>query len=116
MRTSERRCSPRFRLRTPMAFHRMGELFAGESLVRCINISTEGIFFATRLRLSVGERIELTLEVPKRVTGERTAKYRRFIGRVARVVSNLPEGFLGIGVQLICYETPPDEPRLAEAA
>ena len=51
MRTSERRCSPRFRLRTPMAFHRTGTLFAGECLVRCINISTEGIFFATHIDL-----------------------------------------------------------------
>lgn len=94
----------------------MGLLFAGECLVRCINISSEGIFFATNLHLSVGERIELTLEVPKRITGERSAKYRRFTGRVARVVSNMPNGALGVGVQLICYETPPDEPRPAEAA
>lgn len=116
MRTSERRCSPRFRLRTPMAFHRTGTLFAGECLVRCINISTEGIFFATHIDLSVGERIELTLEVPKRITGERTPKYRRFTGRVARVVSNLPHGAVGVAVQLICYETPPDEPQPAKAA
>ncbi|MGA7915030.1 MAG: PilZ domain-containing protein [Candidatus Acidiferrales bacterium] len=116
MRTSERRISQRFKLRTPMAFHRLGSLFEGECLVRCINISSEGIFFATRLRLTVGERLELTLEVPKRITGARTAQYRRFTGRVARVVSNLPQGFLGIGVQLICYETPPEEPPLSEAA
>jgi hypothetical protein len=116
MRTSERRVSPRFKLRTPMAFHRMGSLFEGECLVRCINISTEGIFFATKLDLSVGERIELTLEVPKRITGERTARYRRFTGRVARVVSSLPNGTLGVGVQLICYETPPDGQQPAEAA
>ncbi len=116
MRTSERRVSPRFKLRTPMAFHRTGTLFAGECLVRCINISIEGIFFATKLNLSVGERIELTLEVPKRITGERAAKYRRFTGRVARVVANLPNGELGIGVQLICYETPPDGQQPAKAA
>jgi hypothetical protein len=115
MRNSERRLSPRFKLRTPMAFHRTGPLFEGECLVRCINISAEGVFFATHLPLSVGERLELTLEVPKRVTGKGT-QYRRFTGRVARVVPNLPQGCLGVGVKLICYETPPDQPRPLAAA
>ena len=116
MRTSERRFSPRFKLRTPMAFHRMGALFAGEFL-GSLHQHFDGRNILCHASALVGWRTHrANTRSPK--TGQRAAdsEVSPLIGRVARVVSNLPEGFLGIGVQLICYETPPTEPRLAEAA
>jgi Tfp pilus assembly protein PilZ len=69
-----------------------------------INISTGGLYFATTLVMSVGEAIEILTEMPERVTGTKPI-IQRFTGRVAHVESkNVPQGHLGIGVQLLCYE------------
>jgi hypothetical protein len=99
---AERRLTQRFKLRVPMAFHRLGTLFDGESVARSINISTEGVFFTTYLTVAIGERIELALNMPKRLRGTGSS-YRRFTGRI--VHHNLMAGGLvGVGVQLLCYE------------
>jgi len=42
MSNSERRISQRYKLQTPLAFHRLGRLFDGERLVRSIDISVGG--------------------------------------------------------------------------
>jgi hypothetical protein len=102
MRGAERRLTPRFRLRVPMAFHRIGKLFGGESVARAINISTEGVFFATYLTLTIGEHIELALTMPKRLCGTESSQ-RRYTGRVVHR-SLMLGGLLGVGVQLLCYE------------
>jgi len=105
----ERRLTPRCRLMVPMAFHRIGTLFDGESPTRTINISIEGVYFSTHLTLNIGERLELAFRVPKRITGIKS-KSRQFTGRVTRI-DLMPHGLLGIGVQLLCYETPRREPQ-----
>jgi hypothetical protein len=104
MATSERRITPRFKLRTPLSFHRMEALSEGEQQAKAINISTRGVYFTTDLELHVGEAVELLLEMPKRVTGAK-ASSRRFTGRVTHVeLKNMPQGLSGIGVQLLYYE------------
>jgi hypothetical protein len=104
MATAERRITPRFKLHVPLSFHRMEALSGGEHKARAINISTRGVCFATSLAVSVGEAIEILLEIPKRVTGEK-GMIRRFTGRVAHIESmNVPQGALEIGVQLLYYE------------
>ena len=104
MAASERRITPRFKLHTPLSFHRMEALSEGEQLAKAINISTRGVYFTTNLVLRVGEAVELLLEMPKRVTGAK-ASSRRFTGRVTHVeLKNMPSGLSGIGVQLLYYE------------
>jgi hypothetical protein len=76
---SERHGSPRYKLQMPMAFHRLGLLFDGE-------------------------RIELSVLVPKPITGDKE-KYRRFTGRVAQVDSRKWNGYARVGVQWLYYET-----------
>lgn len=79
MASSERRITPRFKLHTPLSFHRLEALSEGEQQANAINISTRGVYFATSLVLRVGEAAELLLEMPKRVTGAK-ASSRRFTG------------------------------------
>jgi hypothetical protein len=101
---SERRITPRFKLHTPLSFHRMEALSEGEQQAKTINISTRGVYFTTNLVLRVGEAVELLLEMPKRVTGAKVSS-RRFTGRVTHVeLENMPRGLSGIGVQLLYYE------------
>jgi PilZ domain-containing protein len=115
MSMSERRGSLRYKLQTPMAFHRMGLLFDGECIVRSIDMSTGGARFATGVRVTVGERIELSVLVPKQITGDK-AKYRRFTGRVAHVDTRNLNGYARVGVQWLYYEAAAPMPRSADAA
>jgi hypothetical protein len=105
MTVSERRVTPRFKLHTPLSFHRMEALSEGEQQSKAIDISTRGVYFATSLALSIGEAVEVLLEIPKRrVTGTK-AIIRRFTGRVIHIErKNMLEGLSGIGVQLLYYE------------
>ena len=104
MATPEHRITPRFKLHTPLLFHRMEKLSDGEHQAKAMNISTRGVYFATDIILCVGEAVEVLLEMPKRVTGVK-AGIRRFTGRVTHIESkNMPQGHSGIGVQLLYYE------------
>jgi hypothetical protein len=86
---------------------------AKQEQARAINISTRGVYFITNLDISVGEAVEILLEVPKRVTGTKAIN-RRFAGRVVHVVSNTARGQTGIGVQLLYYEHDLVAPVLAD--
>jgi hypothetical protein len=104
MARHEHRITPRFKLHTPLSFHRMETLSEGEHRAEAINISTRGVYFATSVALCVGEALEVLLEMPKRVTGVK-AGIRRFAGRVTHIQSkNMLPGLSGIGVQLLYYE------------
>jgi len=103
MTALERRITPRFKLHAAMSFHRSAPL-ADIQRAKTINISTRGVFFTTRLVLLVGEAVEVLLQMPKRVTGAETG-IRRFAGRVTHLESkDMPQGFFGVGVQLLYYE------------
>jgi Tfp pilus assembly protein PilZ len=104
MATPEHRITPRFKLHTALSFHRMETPSGRAHQAKAMNISTRGVYFATDIVLSVGEAVEVLLEMPKRVTGVK-AVMRRFTGRVAHIESkNMPQGHSGIGVQLLYYE------------
>jgi len=98
-----------------MAFHRLGQFFDGERIVRSIDMSTGGVRFTTGARATVGERIELSVLVPKQITGDEE-KYRRFTGRVAHVDSRKQNGFARVDVQWLYYETAAPEIGSAVAA
>jgi len=62
------------------------------------------VYFASSLDFCVGETLEVSLEVPKRVTGTKPIN-RRFASRVAHVEpQSMPQGQSGIGVELLYYE------------
>jgi len=104
MKQSERRITPRYNRKTALSFHKLDALSERVQCARAINISSRGIYFATSVPMSVGEPIEILLEMPKRITGLVTGM-RRFTARVAHVESVIsPDGHSGIGVQLLYYE------------
>jgi PilZ domain len=81
-----------------------------EQHARAINVSTRGVSFVTSLPVSVGEIIEVLLEIPMRITGVK-ATSRRFTGRVTHIESdNMPQGISIVGVQLLYYEFPAGRP------
>jgi PilZ domain-containing protein len=102
--TPNRRKTPRFRLQTTLSFSRTQPWSEGEHKAKAINISTTGVCFATSQVMSVGEVIEVLLEIPKRVTGV-TATTRRFTGRIMRIDGNesVAQGSL-VSVQLLYSE------------
>jgi hypothetical protein len=104
MATPDRRITPRFNLHTPLTFLRKEVVSEGTQEANAINISTRGVYFASSLGFCVGEILEVSLEVPKRVTGSRAIN-RRFSSRVAHVEPQcMPQGQSGIGVQFLYYE------------
>jgi hypothetical protein len=104
MATPDRRITPRFKLHTPLTFLRKEALSEGTQETNAINISTRGVYFASNPGFCVGETLEVSLEVPKRVTGTKPVT-RRFASRVAHVESQcMPQGQSGIGVQFLYCE------------
>ena len=104
MFVSEHRVTPRFKIHTPLSFHRIVSESDCEHQSKAINISTRGVYFATAVVLRVGEAVEVLLKMPKRVTGVKTG-IRRFAGRVMHIQGkNMPQGLSGIGVQLLYFE------------
>ena len=104
MATPERRITPRFKLQTPLSFHRTEECSGSEQQAKAINIAASGVYFATSLAMSVGEFIEVLIELPRRVTGLQ-AICRRFTGRVTHIEGEgMPQGLSRIGVLFLYYE------------
>jgi hypothetical protein len=105
MARTERRITPRFNLRTPLIFHRKASASESAQEVKAINVSCRGAYFSTSLGFCVGEALEVSVELPRRVTGTEPAT-RRFASRVAHVEPDcLPQGQSRIGVQFLYYET-----------
>jgi len=107
MAKPERRISPRFKLQTPLCFHRRNDCPDSEQHAKAINISARGVCFATSLAMCVGEFIEVLVEIPRRVTGLK-AICRKFTGRVTHVKSEgETQGLSRIGVLFLYYELQP---------
>ncbi|HEY8715489.1 MAG TPA: PilZ domain-containing protein [Candidatus Acidoferrum sp.] len=70
MKASERRQLTRYNLRTPLRFRALG--LASDSTVHfteALNVSRGGFYFASSAPLQVGTPLEVTLRMPKEVTG-----------------------------------------------
>jgi hypothetical protein len=98
MAATERRIPPRINLRTPQSFQRMQAASEIMQKAKAINILARDVYFATNLTMSVGESIEVLIQIPMRVTGMRS-RSRRFTSRVAHIESNgVPPGLSKISV------------------
>jgi hypothetical protein len=103
MFASERRTTCRRQLHLPLRFHRQNALVEGENGATSVNVSTSGVYFISSLPLLVGEKIEVSMKMPRKITGEKASK-RLFTGRVTHVDSQgSPSGFSRIGVHLLYY-------------
>lgn len=100
---SDRRLSHRFGLKIPLRV-RIWKSPAPEHSTESVNLSQNGVYFATSSPLREGETVEIVLSMPESVTDEPTAEWR-CTGHVVRVDRmDASRGSLGIGVQFDCYE------------
>ena len=107
MPASERRRTRRFKVSIPL---RVNATTEHDHRVHSINVSASGVCFATSEALRVGQRVELQLRIPKRVTGSTPAE-RCFTGRVVHVKTNGSSVTpLEVGVQFLYYETGGENP------
>jgi hypothetical protein len=100
---SDRRLSRRLTFKTPLRV-RIWKSAGPEAHEESVNLSHNGVFFATNSPIREGETVEILLNMPEEVTAEPTTEWR-CTGHVVRVERvNSPRGNLGIGVQFDCYE------------
>jgi hypothetical protein len=70
MIASERRTTCRRKLHLPLRFHRQSVLIEGENGATSVNVSASGEYFISTLPFLVGERIEVSMTMPKQIIGE----------------------------------------------
>ena len=101
MKVPERRQLTRYNLRTPLRFRALGvAVDSSEHFTEALNVSRGGFFFASSAPLQVGMPLEVTLRMPKEVTG--TAEQET--NCAARVVHARSEPFgdgrIGFGAEI----------------
>jgi hypothetical protein len=100
---SDRRLSRRFSFKTPLRV-RIWKSTAPEQRTESLNLSQNGVYFATDSPLREGETVEILLKMPEEITSEPTTEWR-CTGHVVRVDRVDPSrGQMGVGVQFDCYE------------
>jgi Tfp pilus assembly protein PilZ len=99
----DRRVSTRHPVKTPLKV-RLWKSATPEHAGQSENISEQGMFFATDLRMGVGTVVEVVLKMPQEITGEPETEWR-CTGHVVRVSQVDTEvGTQGVGVQFDCYQ------------
>ena len=102
MPASERRRTRRFKVSIPLRINATAD---HDHRANSINVSASGVCFKTSHTLRVGQRVELQLRIPKRVTGTTPAE-RCFTGRVVHVKTNGSSSApIEVGVQFLYYES-----------
>ena len=101
--SSDRRLSRRLCFKTPLRV-RIWKSTAPEQRAESLNLSQDGIFFATDSLIREGETVEILLKMPEEITDEPTTEWRctGHVVRIERVDSS--RGKIGVGVQFDCYE------------
>ncbi len=106
MRAQERRHGHRFIMKVPLRFHAVEDSAVKEERVSSMNISTQGVYFATDQNLREGLLVQLHLKMPREIVGDEVEEWS-FTGRVAHVESlSRQNGKTGVGVQFLFYEVP----------
>jgi hypothetical protein len=99
----DRRLTVRQNIRTPIRIRRWKSELP-EERSESVNLSEDGLLFATDSVMPVGTVLEILLKMPEVITGEPTSEWH-CSGHVVRVNSiNSPGGKLGVGVQFDCYQ------------
>jgi hypothetical protein len=100
---SERRTTRFRKVHLELCFHRQNAPAEDENGATSVNVPTSGVYFVSSFPLLVGDKIEVSMKMPGKMTGEKASK-RLFTGRVTHVDSQgAPAGFSRIGVHLLYY-------------
>ena len=104
---AQRRVLPRYNIRIPIRFRSVGLATNGiEHRTETLNISRRGLFFASHAELRVGMPIELSLRMPREVTGLETVDARCF-GRVVHArMGMFADGRSGYGIEIEKFTSP----------
>lgn len=107
MEATERRVLPRYNVRIPIRFRSVGlATNSSEHRTESLNVSRRGLFFASHAELRVGMPIELSLRLPREVTGLETVDARCF-GRVVHARTGMfADGSTGYGVEIEKFTSP----------
>jgi len=107
MQTLERRVARRFFLKVPLRYKQLKNPADAEKAASAMNISRQGVYFATEEKVTKGLMVQVKLKMPNEIAGNQVDEWN-FTGRVARVepLGSL-NGMSGVGVQFLCYEAPP---------
>ena len=104
MNLSERRLETRVHVRVPLRFRVLNNPEASEETAVSENVSQRGVFFWTRVPLTVGMPLELSLRMPQEIAG-RVSSEVRCVARVVHVEKNVGlGGKSGIGLHIERYE------------
>ncbi len=101
MKVPERRQLARYNLRTPLRFRALGVATdSSEHFTEALNVSRGGFFFASSAPLQVGMPLEVTLRMPKEVTGT-AAQETNCTARVVHARSQpFGDGRIGFGAEI----------------
>lgn len=108
MSAPDRRQLTRHNLRVPLRF-RSATVAADKSdhFTEALNISRGGFYFASSAPLQVGMGIDVTLRMPKEVTGSENEEMH-CMARVVHVRNEAyGDGRIGFGVEIIKFTTTP---------
>jgi hypothetical protein len=103
MEELERRRVPRYALRIPLSFQTLRAPGSPEQASESLDISSQGVCFATDLALSVGAPVHVFLRMPTEVVGKPA---REWCCR-GRIVHTRPDDLFGkrdVGVQFLYYD------------
>ena len=99
----DRRVVTRHAVKAPVKV-RLWKSAVPEHAGRSENISEQGMFLATDLRMVIGTVVEVVLKMPQEITGEPETEWRctGHVVWVSQVDSEV--GTQGVGVQFDCYQ------------
>jgi hypothetical protein len=102
----ERRQMTRHSLRTPLRFRSTGVAAdKTEHFTEALNISRGGFYFASSAPLQVGMPIEVTLRIPREVTGSQNEEMH-CTARVVHVKNEAyADGRIGFGAEIVKFRT-----------
>jgi hypothetical protein len=101
VKVPERRQLTRYNLRTPLRFRALGvAVDSSEHFTEALNVSRGGFFFASSAPLQIGMPLEVTLRMPKEVTGT-AAQETNCTARVVHARSEpFGDGRIGFGAEI----------------
>lgn len=99
-----RRQSKRFDLPIPLKIRVVDSASsAAAAAATCSNVSSRGVYFSTDFPFLVGERVEVSLKMPKEVA-EPSDRDWVCHGRVVRTDQGRDDGHLGVALEFFYYE------------
>ncbi len=104
MNNADRRSSSRYPVKIPIRFRAVDsnkepEGYTGETT----NISRTGVFFVTKVPLELGSSVQLSLRVPRELSGRAKSEVQ-CVGRIVRMEC-WPDGSIGYGTRIDLRQT-----------